>query len=525
MIIEFSLKYNLHIERGLMKTLLRLLTNKIFMVGLIVIAEFAIVVALIWNLSLNYAFMHAFFVFLSVLLIIYITNRNDDPYYRLAWTIIILVIPPIGAVCYLIFGGKKVPKKLRERISDTYSKDAFLQDESFGILEESIEATPRWARLVKYLMASSHYPIYKNTEATYLASGEEKFLHMKEEIRKAEKFVFLEYFIIKEGLMWQELLVILRKKVEEGVDVRLMYDDWGCALFRDLKKQCEEAGIVCVEFNPLVARLAIQMNNRDHRKICVVDGRVGFIGGINLADEYINIGSKFGHWKDTAVMIEGDAVHSLTLMFLQFFRYYTGEIENPNDYKFDFGDLENAQGYVMPFADAPTDNYDLGLDAHLSMINNARDYIYIQTPYLIVGHEVIQALELAARSGVDVRIIVPHIPDKKIVNHVTKSNYQILIESGVRIYEYEPGFVHSKTFVADDQIALVGTTNMDFRSYYLHFECSILFINNNIVGDCYDDVMHTITENAIEITLEDCLAVPYLVRLFRSIARIFSGLM
>lgn len=521
--LKSSIIYEMETE--IMKTILRIITNKIFVVGVIVIAELSILLAIVWNLSLNYATIYGILVVLSVLLIVYVINRNDNPYYRLAWTIIILAVPPIGAVSYLVFGGKQVPKKLREKISDAYPKDEYIHKNHQCLVDHLNEDAGQWSRLVNYIVNSSQYPIYENTKSTYLESGEVKFEHLQEELKKAEKFIFLEYFIIKDGLMWQTTLDILREKVKQGVEVRLIYDDWGCAMFTDLKAQCDEAGIEAVAFNPLVARLAIQMNNRDHRKIVVIDGRVGFVGGINLADEYINIGSKYGHWKDTAVMIEGEAVHSLTLMFLQFYRYYTDKVDNPNDYRYEFDDATLGHDFVLPFADAPTDSTDLGLGVHLSLISSARKYIYIQTPYLIVGYEVIEALKMAARSGVDVRIILPHVPDKKIVNQVTKSNYNELIKAGVRIFEYEPGFVHSKTMVVDDEICLVGTTNMDYRSYYLHFECSILFLDPKMVEACYKDSMDTIENKSIEITQEDCDKTPYLVNLFRSFANIFSGLM
>lgn len=505
-----------------MKKLLRILTNKIFVVGIILVAEFVLVFYLAYNLSINYAIVHTILAVMSFLLLIYVTNRNDNPYYRLAWAIVILTIPPFGSVLYLIFGGKKVPKELRERLGEIYDEDVYLQENT--IMERLEEEDSDWTRLVRYIEYSSHFPIYENTRSEYLESGEKKFARMKEEMLKAEKFIFLEYFIIKDGVMWQETLEILSQKVKEGVDVRLLYDDWGSALFPELKKQCEEHGIDVLAFNPLVPRLAIQMNNRNHRKMVVVDGRVGIIGGMNLADEYINIRSRFGHWKDTAVLIEGDAVHSLTLMFLQFYSYYSGIEEDPNDFIYNFEDLVPDDGYVMPFADAPTDEFDVGADAHLSMISNARKYVYIQTPYLIVGYEIIQALTLAAQSGVDVRIIVPHIPDKKIVNQVTKSNYDVLIKSGVKIYEYEPGFVHSKTLVADDEVCIVGTTNMDFRSYYLHFECSILFLGGPVVEDAYKDVMDTI-DVSLRITQEDLDKVSFPMKVFRSFVKIFSGLM
>lgn len=505
-----------------MGKVLRIVTNKLFVIGITLIAELILVFTLAYNLSINYAVVHSVLVFLSFLLLLHVTNRDDNPYYRLAWTIVILLIPPFGAVMYLVFGGKKVPKELRERLSDVYPEDDFVQESD--VFNQLKEEGSSWTRLVRYIRHSSHFPIYENTRSEYLESGEKKFKRMKEEMRKAQKYIFLEYFIIKEGTMWEQVFDILVEKVKEGVDVRLTYDDWGSATFPKLKKQCEDAGIKVVAFNPMVPKLAIQMNNRNHRKIMIVDGRVGIVGGMNLADEYINIGSKYGHWKDTAVLIEGDAVHSLTLMFLQFYSYYTGIEENADDFIYEFDSLVPDNGYVMPFADAPTDEFDVGADAHLSMIYNAQEYVYIQTPYLIVGYEIIQALTLAAESGVDVRIIVPHIPDKKIVNQVTKSNYEVLVKSGVKIYEYEPGFVHSKTLVADDEACIVGTTNMDFRSYYLHFECSILFLGGPVVKDAYKDIMDTI-DISIEITKEDVESIPLLLRVFRSFIKIFSGLM
>ncbi|CAM4245306.1 cardiolipin synthase [Erysipelothrix aquatica] len=508
-----------------MKTLLRIITNKIFVVGIIVVAELWLLLYLVWNLSLNYATIYSILMFLAVLLVIYVINRNDNPVYRLAWTIVILVFPPIGAVLYLSFGGKKVPRKLREKITDAYSENSFL-DLDYEVIMNNAEAkNPHWNRMLRYIVNTTNYPLYTNTKSVYLESGEVKFEAMKEALRSAKSYIFLEYFIIKDGLMWQSIYEILREKVAEGVDVRLMYDDWGCALFKDLQQQCDDAGIQAIAFNPLIAQLAIQMNNRNHRKICVVDGRVGIVGGMNLADEYINIGSKFGHWKDTAVMIEGDAVHSLTMMFLQFWRYYSERIEDPLDFQYTFPQLEENVGYVLPFGDAPTDDVDMGLDAHMYMINNARRYIYIQTPYLIIGYEMVMALKMAARSGVDVRIVVPHIPDKVVVNQVTKSNYQDLLEHGVRIFEYEPGFVHSKTVVVDDEIAMIGTTNMDYRSYYLHYECSILFMDSETVTKCYEDSIDTINNHCIEITLEEALKTPFIVRVFRSVVRVFSGLM
>ena len=504
-----------------MKQLSKLLTNKILILGLVIVAELLLMLYFI-NELLTYNFVYSFMMVLSLLLVVWVVNKDDNPTYTSAWAVIILIFPPMGAVIYLLFGGRKVPKELREKITETY--DGFDLPQDFDIADDLEKFDAQVHKQAKYIYNTSHYPIFNTRRTEYLKSGEIKFEVMLEEIRKAEKFVFLEYFIVKEGVMWQTLLDVLTQKVKEGIDVRFIYDDWGTSGFDDLKQQCEAAGIKVVVFNPIRARLAITMNNRSHRKACIVDGRVGIVGGMNIADEYINAIDRFGHWKDTAILFEGEVVHSLTLMFLQFYRYYTNTNEDPEQFRYNFNGSEKDDGFIQVFTDAPTDNHDVGLDSHLNIINNAKDYIYIQTPYLIIGYEMTKALGLAAKSGVDVRIVVPGIPDKVIVNQVTKANYGTLIRSGVKIYEYTPGFVHSKTIVSDDKIAMVGTTNMDFRSYYLHYETTVLVANNHTVMDCLQDNLETFEKSRL-ITLEMVESVPYIVKLFRGVARLFSGLM
>lgn len=505
-----------------MKSLLKLLTNKVLVVGLIFVAELVLILYFAWDILFRYTWFYAAMVVVTFLLVIWVVNRNDNPTYSLAWSIVILAVPPLGAIIYLLVGGRQVPKKLRERITEAYPEQTTEQNQD--IISEIKELDPALFNQSNLIYNSVHYPAYRNVACEYLESGEKKFLTMLDILERAKSFIFLEYFIIREGYMWQHVLEILKAKVNQGVDVRLIYDDWGCATFSELKNQCDRAGIKTIAFNPLVPRLAIQMNNRSHRKAVIVDGRYGIVGGANLADEYINKIERFGHWKDTAVLVEGDAVYSLTLMFLQFYRYYTGIVEDPETFRYNFEDAPLSEGYIQPFADAPTDGNDVGLEAHLNMIYNAQEYIYIQTPYLIVGYEMIQALCLAAKSGVDVRILVPHIPDKKIVFQGTKSNYKVLLESGVKVYEYTPGFVHSKTMVSDHKSCIVGTTNMDFRSYYMHFECSLLFINNSVVAACYDDFVRTL-DISEEISLESVQNVSLLVRTFRGLVRLFSGLL
>jgi len=313
-------------------------------------------------------------------------------------------------------------------------------------------------------------------------------------------------------------------KAKEGVEIRFMYDDAGAAtLPHDFNETVRKAGIQVAVFNPIRPVLAIRMNNRDHRKIAVVDGKVGFIGGMNIADEYVNIKSRFGHWKDVAVKIEGEAVYSLTLMFLQFYDY-TAKIQSEyRSYHARTLKYEN-EGFVQTFSDSPTDDEAVSENAHLNLINTASRYIYIMTPYLVIGYEMVSALCTAAKSGIDVRIMVPHIPDKKYVFAVTRSNYEYLTKNGVRIYEYTPGFVHGKVMVADDRIAIVGTSNLDFRSYFLHFECGALIIDSPAIKDIVDDYEETLAK-CEEITYDMARNVPFLIRLSRAILSVFSSLL
>lgn len=504
-----------------MKNILKVLTNKIFIIALLILVQFVFILTVARNIIFRYNFIYAIMMILSTLIVIYVVNRDENPSYSLAWSIVILVFPPLGAVVYLLIGGRQTPKLLREKISHTFGHDNLVQDHK--VIDELKAYDVNIHRQTQYISNGSDFPVFRNRKARYLETGEKKFEVMLEEIKKAEKFIFLEYFIIKDGYMWQTLLNLLKTKVKEGVDVRLIYDDWGCAAFKNLQKQCDEAGIEAFAFNPIVPKLAIQMNNRSHRKACIVDGRIGIVGGLNIADEYINKIERFGHWKDTAVIFEGEAVHSLTSMFLQFYQYYKKVEVDIESYRYEFKD-ECDSGYIQAFADAPTDDYDLGLASHLNLINNATEYVYIQTPYLIVGYEMIQALKNAATSGVDVRIILPGIADKKLVNQVTKSNYESLIKGGVKVYEYTPGFVHSKTMVADDKIATIGTTNMDFRSYYMHFESTMVFIDNDVVMDCKLDAEKTFKLSK-EMSLEDVYKTPGILRLLRGFMNIFSGLL
>lgn len=504
---------------------LKKLVSKPFVIGTLILLQLALLLVFIYELSNLILQAYFFLVILSLITVIYIINKNENPSYKLSWAILILSVPIFGGILYLIFGGKKIPKALRsDMVKSANEKTPYLiQDHK--VLERIYQQDAQLYKQVNYLWRNVYFPVYRHTKTTYLSIGEDKFEKMKEELRKAEKFIFLEYFIIKEGIMWQSIEDILIEKAKAGVDVRLIYDDFGSMnLPRNFSKRLRALGIKVFAFNPFRPVLAIRMNNRDHRKICVVDGRVGFIGGINLADEYINAIVRFGHWKDSAVMIEGEAVWSLSVMFLTFYNYLAKTDEDILKFKPEYPELFDSDGYVQPFSDSPTDDENVGETAHMNMINMAKEYVYIQTPYLVIGYEFVSALTTAAKNGVDVRIMLPHIPDKWYVHAITRSNYERLIRDGVKIFEYKPGFVHSKTMISDDEAAIVGTTNMDYRSYYMHFECGIYFIESRVVKDLKKDFEQTL-DQCIEITLEDCLRVKFFVRIGQAILNLFSALL
>ena len=417
---------------------------------------------------------------------IYVINREDNPSFKILWVLLIMAVPVMGGLFYILFGGRKVPKELRVRDQQSLQELRSVMKQNQEMAEVLREEEPDAFRQASFAWNSGYFPVYANCEVTYFPLGEDKFAALLQALRKAKRFIFLEYFIIAEGIMWNSVLDILKDKVKEGVDVRLIYDDAGCitTLPPDYCKTLRRYGIKAKLFNPIEPHLAMQMNNRDHRKIMVIDNRVAFTGGINLADEYINVKELHGHWKDTAIMLRGEAVWSLTVMFLTMWDFIKGEeadfdLYRPQVYQ---RELPPDDGYIQPFADNPLDDEPVGENVYLNMISRAKRYVYITTPYLIPSNEMMTALCNAARSGVDVRIITPHIPDKWYVHMVSRAHYSQLVEAGVRIFEYTPGFIHAKSFVADGLYAVVGTINLDYRSLFLHHECAVWMYKSSAVS-------------------------------------------
>lgn len=493
----------------------------------LLLIQIAFVGVLIFTGSQAFQWINVVLRIVSFLAALYIVSKKDKGAYKTAWIFLILTFPLFGGLMYLLVHSQATTRWVAKEIRRSEEKAAplyRLPGDGYAQAEAAIgDRFPQ----VRYLQNYMDFPVYTHTATTYYSPGEEMFAALLPELEKAEHYIFLEFFIIHEGVMWNSILEILKRKAKQGVTVRLIYDDMGCFLLlpTDYPKQLEQMGISCVKFNPFRPFLSAIQNNRDHRKIISIDGKVAFTGGINLADEYINAIERFGHWKDSAIKVEGEAAWSFTLMFLQmwdacrrenedFSRYYPWQT-NPCPV---IGD-----GFVQPYADTPMDTENVGEHVYLQILNQAKDYVYINTPYLIVDDSMVSALTLAAKRGVDVRIITPHKWDKWAIHMTTRSYYRELVKAGVKIYEYTNGFNHSKTFVSDDCTATVGTTNLDFRSLYLHFECGALLFNCKAVSQVKEDFLNTLTI-CQPITEEDCRHNVF-VRLFQDILRLFAPLM
>ena len=509
-----------------MKKILRFITQRVVITALLIVLQALLLFGFIWKLDNYFVYFYAGSVLLSLLITLGIINSKSNPAYKIAWLIPILLFPVFGGLVYLLFGSDRTGRYLRKKLQGIGTE----MDNVIGEAHRRSGAEqlpPDAANQSRYISHCAYCPPYQNTTTEYLPLGEVKFERMVEELKKAKHYIFLEYFIIQEGKMWNTILDILRQKAAEGVDVRVIYDDMGCIMIlpTGYDRTLEQMGIKCRIFNPFVPILSSRFNTRDHRKICVIDGNVGFTGGINLADEYINAYEKHGHWKDTSILLKGEAVFNLTVMFLSMWDYLdstTGKTDYSRYYPTVWD--ENAKGYVQPFADNPLDDEAVGETVYLNLINKAKRYVYITTPYLILSSEMFTALTSAAKCGVDVRIITPHIPDKWYVHAVSRSHYQPLIEAGVKIYEYTPGFIHAKTFVVDDDYAVVGTINLDYRSLYLHFECAVWMYQTPSVAQVRDDFFKT-QQISQEITLEECRSLSFPRRLGRSVLRVFAPLM
>ena len=441
----------------------------------------------------------------TLVMVIYLLNSGMNPTAKITWLIVVMLLPVFGVLLFLYtrsdLGHRALKKRVNHIISDT--KERIPQEEA--VLQRLREENKGAASLAHYIARSGCHPVYDRTAATYFPLGEDKFEEMLKQLEAAEHFIFMEYFIVDEGIMWVRVLEILAAKAAAGVDVRFMYDG-SCEfalLPHDYPRRLRKLGIKCKVFAPVSPFVSTHYNYRDHRKILVIDGHTAFNGGVNLADEYINQKAKFGHWKDTAVMLKGEAVKSFTLMFLQMWEIDEPEEESARFLSFPAAPVEEAGGYVIPYGDCPLDNEKLGERVYMDILNRSQEYVHIMTPYLILDGEMETALKFAAERGVEVAVLLPGIPDKAIPYALAKTHYKSLLESGVKIYEYTPGFIHAKVFVSDDREAVVGTINLDYRSLYHHFECATYLYGADCISGIEADFQATAAK-CRQVTLETC---------------------
>ncbi|MBQ9162180.1 MAG: cardiolipin synthase [Clostridia bacterium] len=502
----------------------------------VVIVSMGIAIQLAWLIFIAYYFSAYYlpiaFVLSAISLVaaLLIVKKPAQPAVKLAWVVLVLTFPIFGGIIYFISGGKGPKKKLRQALARSREDMAHCVAYSEPTLEKLAQREPdkHIGTQCRYL-AESGFPIYENTAAEYFDNGRDTWLRMLDDLRHAEKYIFLEYFIIRHGKMWDAVLDILKEKAKRGLDVRIIYDDVGSISYlpRKYAKKIEALGIKCIAFNRYRPVYSVIMNNRDHRKILVIDGNTAYTGGINFADEYIGEETRFGVWKDNGLRLEGDGVRSMTLMFLQMWNALR-PTDSPEAVRSFMPDEEfcktvSADGFVQPYGDSPVEKEPLAENVYLSIIHSATDYLYIASPYVVIDDALEDALCLAAKRGVDVRIVVPEIPDKKIVYHLTKSHFPKLIENGVKMYKYTPGFVHSKVFVADDKIAVVGSINIDYRSLMLHFENACLFVDHNVVADAKRDFDSTFGECELVKPIEPRFDMLY--DLYIAILKLFAPLL
>lgn len=507
-----------------MKKLHRFLLSRTFLFGVLIACQLGIFAWLMLMFRRAGTVAYIIITLASSLAIIAVVERNNiNPAYKIMWLLIVVAMPVTGPICYLMWGRHGIPPKSAQQLEELEQVASKAFDRDPAAEETLYSAEPSFKRSVEYLNNYASAPLYSGTKSEYYSMGEEFLPHFLDALRSAEKYIFLEYFIIEEGEMWDPILEILREKAASGVDVRVIYDGFGSmfTLPDDYDEHLRCMGIRCHAFNPLHFSPHISdyklFNHRDHRKIAVIDGHIGFTGGLNFADEYINRKLRCGVWKDTAVKLEGSAVYSLTVSFLKMWDYVDGTQTDYTDYRCSCA--VKAEGYVQPYCDSPLDNEIVCENAYINVIRRARNYVYITTPYLIIDDELMTALCLAAKSGVDVRILTPGIPDKFFVYQVTQSYYPRLLEAGVHIYEYTPGFMHAKMFVSDDREAIVGTANLDFRSLYLHFENCCAFYGGPIVQRVLQDIKN-VSRECHEVTLEETYHIP----LYKVFAQIFLRL-
>lgn len=491
----------------------------------LILLQIALIFYIYKKFESNNIGVNSLWALISFIMVIYFINMDHPIDYKVAWIIPITIAPIPTIVLYIVLeilpGPKQITNKLLQVKLD--NSDLLKQDEN---IHQIIKKHPEIDYgLERYISDKAHYPIYQNTSTKYLPTGEIYFENLKNDLLSAKKFILIEYFIVKPGKMLDDILEILIQKIDEGVEVRMLIDGMnGYGFPEGYIEYLESLGITVRVFSPVIPILSTYHNNRDHRKIVVIDNRIGYTGGVNISDEYINEVERFGYWKDNGLRIEGEAVKNMTVMFFYLWNLNSAVEVDINKYISDSYKLVGNYSFVQPFDDAPNDSERVGENVYIDILNQAKEYVYIMTPYLIPSENVLNALRFASKRGVDVRIIIPGIPDKKIPYAVARSYYKVLISSGVKIYEFEPGFLHSKSIVSDDLTCVVGSINLDYRSFHLNYENGILVYGNELANEMLEDFIETEKISKF-VTLQNYKKLNIFYRLFGKVARLVAPLM
>ena len=476
---------------------------KIVAVILLFVLQIGIMLLLYSTTRTIYNYARYIFEVIRIISVVYLLYRHDTAAYKVSWILFIMFFPVVGLVSYVLWGNSKLKREKKEELNKVQEDTKDMLKSSDEIINELDKHN---AKLVNYATKVTGYPIYKNEGVEFFEIGEKFFESLKNDIKNAKKYILIEFYIFSKGKLWDEVFEILKEKAKEGVRVEIIYDSFGC-LFRmpkNYKKDWDECGFKYYKFNPFTPVINGYINYRDHRKIVCIDGKIAYTGGVNLADEYVNAIERYGHWKDGGIKVLGKATWSFVLMFLRQKEQISKENIDYLWYKSDeVKDTEKeTKGYILPFADGPDNRKRPTENILIQTIGKATDYIYLNTPYFIPSEVLLNSVLNAARSGVDVRIVTPHIPDKKLVQIATRASYEVLLEAGVKVYEYKPGFIHSKTLISDDTTAIIGTSNLDFRSMHLNFECNAWLYKTGEELAIKEDFLN-MTKKCVEVKLDE----------------------
>ncbi len=523
--VQFSEEGVLLLEKG-KRGVLNLIFGRSALILILLILQFMIIFSFFQWLEQYWGYYYLATTVIAILTGIHILNSPGDATGKMTWMVLVMAVPVFGAMLYVWVQMDVGHRMYHKRLSAIIERTRNMLNTDPDVTGKLKKEHRDLYELGVYLDRFGGFPVYEGCRVKYFSSGEEKFEDLIHELEAAREFIFLEYFIIDEGYMWGRILDILRRKAEEGVEVRVLYDgtNAGYRLPYNYPAKLELLGIRCKVYAVPRPVVSTHHNNRDHRKILVIDGRTAYTGGVNLADEYINRRTLYGHWKDVAVRVDGQAAKSFTLMFLQMWNMDEKMAQYDKYLSGDFNRLPLQQGYVIPYADSPLDHERVGEMLYLDILNRAEEYVHIMTPYLILDSEMITALTFAAKRGVQVQIIMPHVPDKEYAFSLAKTYYRQLMNAGVEIYEYEPGFVHAKVFVSDDRKAVVGTVNLDYRSLYHHFECGLYMQENEEIAAIEQDFLDT-REKCIKMERDFWKKEPVLRRITGLVLKIVAPLM